>query len=100
MASINPSENMKVWLQGFIPADANSSVKLATTHTKLGEKWTEYGVLDKVRAKLEDGTYALTGDCTVDSVMNKSDDASIVLFDTYVQQEYDACQEADSDLTG
>lgn len=98
MAGVTFPEIMKIWIESFIPEGANTVVIKTTYDEKLNEKWAEYGVLDKLSAKLENGTYALTGNCTVDSVMGKSDDQSTALYDTYIQQEFEACVAADSNL--
>ena len=99
MAGIKHGHQMEAWLQSFVTEGMTDEEASELKVAKLTEKTNGYDLVSKVRAKLEDGTYALTGDATIDSVIGKTDEASIVLFDIYLQQEYDSCQAADPDLS-
>jgi hypothetical protein len=99
MAGIKHSDQMEAWLQSFVTEGMTEEEANEIKIAKLTEKTNSYDLVSKVTAKLENGTYALTGDATVGSVIGKTDEASIVLFDTYLQQEYDSCQAADPDLS-
>ena len=98
MAGIKHSDATEAWIQTFLEPNMTEEQITSIRKEKIEEKINGYGLVSRIRAKLEDGTYALTGDCTVDSVIGKTDEASVALFDTYLQQEYDLCQAADSDL--
>ena len=99
MAGIKHSDATEAWIQTFLESNMTEEQINSIRQEKIGEKVRSYELISKVRAKLEDGTYALTGDCTVDSVIGKTDEASTALFDTYLQQEYDLCQAADPDFS-
>ena len=98
MSGLQPTDEFKAWVLTFVSNEMTQEQRDSILDTKYMEKMNEYDLVAKVTAKLEDGTYALTGSATVDSVINKTDDASIVLYDTYMQTEFELSQANDPDL--
>lgn len=59
---------------------------------------TQYGIRKRVRDKIESGEYVLTGNTTLQSVLDKADAKSTELYDSFVNQEFNLCVSEDGDL--